>query len=113
MGVKGAVCMMVALTTLACAVASVMIGSESKSPPSTAIVGLITSVAVVTAQIIHALPKAVVAVLDSTMTVTHNDFEYAGKVQYQAKLDTAYEEYERINNIISENLMVQRALLVN
>ena len=38
LGVKGAVCMMVALTALACAGASVMIGSESKSPPSTAII---------------------------------------------------------------------------
>ena len=33
------------------------------------------------------------------MTITHSDFEYAGKVQYQAKLDTAYDEYERIEEV--------------
>ena len=70
----------------------------SRAPPSNAIVALIGTVATVTTQVVKALPHAIVATLTSTLAINHSDYEYAGKRQYQAKLDAAYLDYNKYDS---------------
>ena len=83
--------MMVCLTALACAGASMCFAPPTAPPASQSFIAVISSVAAVASQVVCALPGAVCASLTAAVgDVKANHFELASQTQYRQQLDAVW-----------------------